>query len=449
VLAAVSGGADSTALLLGLHRLAPELGIRLVAAHLHHGLRGEAADGDLAFVRALCRRLQVPLVAARWDTRARMRRRGWSGQDGLRRLRREFLIQAARRVGATRIATAHTADDQLETLLLRLGRGAGLAGLGAMSARRGAWIRPLLDASRAAIEADLRAVGQPWREDASNLDPRYARNRVRLEAVPALLRALLGRETLEARGALARRVGRALREVRSARRWIEAQARVALAAAAQSHGAETRLDCAGIARLAPPVRRAALRLAWASARSAQGLTAVHLDRLEGAIRKTGPSWVDLPGGRIARREGGTLCILPRSKGIQPAGRSAGVTRPLRVPGRIRWKGTELRASWVTGSRARRQVGESGGEWFAADHLQGGLELRPGRTDEWFVPFGHQRPRRLEGFLKQQGVPRSRRAGALVLADQRGILWVVGVRRSARAPVTPTTRKALEIRSYPS
>lgn len=167
VLVAVSGGADSTALLLGLHRVAHEFGLSLHAAHLHHGLRGEAADSDLAFVQALCARLGVPLAAARWNTRLRMRRRGLSGQAGLRALRREFLRAAARRARAAAIATAHTADDQLETVLMRLWRGAGLRGLGGMAPRRGTWLKPMLEATRADVEADLEAAGERWREDAS------------------------------------------------------------------------------------------------------------------------------------------------------------------------------------------------------------------------------------------------------------------------------------------
>ena len=138
VLIAVSGGADSTALLLGLHRLAPALGLELHAAHLHHGLRGAAADRDLAFVTALCRRLGVRLTAQRMNARAAMRRRGLSGHDGLRVLRREFLREAARAAGAAWIAPAHTADDQLETVLMRLLRGTGRRGLGGMRPRRAA-----------------------------------------------------------------------------------------------------------------------------------------------------------------------------------------------------------------------------------------------------------------------------------------------------------------------
>jgi tRNA(Ile)-lysidine synthase len=188
LLVAVSGGADSTALLLGLHALADEMGFELHAAHLNHGLRGAEADGDQAFVAALCGHLGIPLSAARWDCDARMKRRRLAGQSGLRTLRREFLMAAAHRAGASAIATAHTADDQLETLLLRLARGTGLAGLGGMRPRRGVWIKPLLAATRADIEADLRDLAQPWREDRSNADLRYARSRVRHEVIPALAR---------------------------------------------------------------------------------------------------------------------------------------------------------------------------------------------------------------------------------------------------------------------
>jgi len=190
VLVALSGGPDSTALLLGLARIAPEFGLSVDAAHLHHGLRGADADTDLDHVRALCARAGVALRAARWNTRRRMQARGLTGQNGLRVLRREFLRAAARRAGARAVATGHTADDQLETLIMRLARGASLAGLGGMRERRGGWIKPLLEVTRAEIEADLTRAGIAWREDRSNADPRYLRNRIRRDAIPALLRAV-------------------------------------------------------------------------------------------------------------------------------------------------------------------------------------------------------------------------------------------------------------------
>src|SRR5262245_50439829 len=190
LLVAVSGGADSTALLVALASLARESGLTIRAAHLHHGLRGADADDDLQHVRELCERFHIPLVAARWDCTARRRRRGLSGEAGLRVLRREFLLTCMRRAGAIAIATAHTADDQLETLLMRLARGTGLSGMAGMRARHGVWLKPLLEATRADVERDLASQRLAWREDASNASAAYTRNHVRHGAVPALLDAI-------------------------------------------------------------------------------------------------------------------------------------------------------------------------------------------------------------------------------------------------------------------
>jgi tRNA(Ile)-lysidine synthase len=315
VLVAVSGGADSTALLRALHRLAPEFGYRLLAAHLHHGLRGVDADADLGFVRALCERLEVPLISARWNTRERMRRRRLAGQDGLRRLRREFLERVARRSGANAIATAHTADDQLETLLLRLGRGAGLVGLGGIAMRRGGWIRPLLEASRAEIETDLRSVRQDWREDASNRDLAYARNRVRHEVVPALLRAVRGSDDLEARGALARRAAQTARELRRIRALLGREAATAWNSARIPGG--RGLDCDRLRPYPYPIRRLLIGLLWSRSGSDQGLTRRHLDGLMELASSDENGRLDLPGRARAERMGTVLRIRSIRAGIEP------------------------------------------------------------------------------------------------------------------------------------
>jgi len=303
VLVAVSGGADSTALLLALHRLAPEHGLELCAAHLHHGLRGRDADADLAFTGALCRRLGVPLAAARWDTRTRMRRRGLRGENGLRTLRREFLVAAARRAGAAAIATAHTADDQLETVLMRLLRGTGLAGLGGMRPRRGAWLKPLLGATRSEVEADLRAAGEPWREDASNAGRAFLRNRLRHDAIPALLGALAGRPPVagaEARAGLARRVAAAAAEARAAAAIVERRVARDLARVARIQEGVVTLDLRPLASYPLVARHRMLRRAWATAsHGAQGLTRRHLESL---VRLMGTA---RGGARIALADGWT------------------------------------------------------------------------------------------------------------------------------------------------
>jgi tRNA(Ile)-lysidine synthase len=305
VLLAVSGGADSTALLLALHRLAPEHGLTVAAAHLHHGLRGADADRDLEFVRSLCARLGVPLQAARWDTRARMRRLGLSGQDGLRTLRRRYLAGAARRAGATAIATAHTADDQAETLLLRMLRGTGLPGLGGMRPRQGRWIKPLLLASRAVIVRDLERIRQAWREDASNQDPGYARSRIRFQAIPALLAAMKPDHPEQARPALLRHLARAAEECRAA-------AAALVEAAPSLPVGERTLDRTGLREAAPALRRAALRLWWSRGSGARvGLTLSHLQGLEHLVTNQNPGLtIQLPCGWAARRDRDMLRLIP-------------------------------------------------------------------------------------------------------------------------------------------
>jgi tRNA(Ile)-lysidine synthase len=444
ILVAISGGADSTALLLGLSRVCPEFGLRLVAAHLHHGLRGVAAEADLEFARSLCARLDVPLSWARWNTRERMRRRGWSGHEGLRRLRREFLEQVARRAGAAAIATGHHAQDQLETVLMRLLRGAGLRGIGGMSARRGPWIRPLLAASRDQIEADLDAARQPWREDASNHDPRYLRGRIRDIVLPALLAARSGEDCgTRGPGPLARRVARGLIEVRAAGRYLDRRAGRRLRDVRIPRGEPGLwLDREALRSSPSALRRALLRRAWAGLGIAETLRQAHLDALEALLGARDGARIAMPGSLEAAIEGRWLRIGPGAPGIE-AGQPAG-PHPLEIPGRGEWGGLCLAARWVTGAVARRRLaaGADGGEVFAADNLKGALQLRVGRSDEWFVPFGAEQPRKLAEFLRRQRLPARSRRRPVVLADEAGILWIIGVRRSARAPLTPATRRAL-------
>lgn len=308
LLVAASGGADSTALLAGLASVAREFGLGIEAAHLHHRLRGAEADGDLEAVRALCGRLGVRLTEARWNTRARMRRRGLTGQNGLRLLRREFLLAAARTRGCAAIATAHTADDQLETLLMRLARGADLAGLAGIRPRSGRFVRPLLAAPRAWIEADLAAAGIAWREDSSNADPRYTRSRIRHELVPRLAGI-----TRVPAAALARRAAAAAAGAAGAETLLRGRVRRALADVCRIQRGAVDLDSRKVAPWPSALRRTALREAWRRAAGpATGLTARHLDALERlTLSGHAGAQVALPDDMVATRERGWVRIHSR------------------------------------------------------------------------------------------------------------------------------------------
>jgi tRNA(Ile)-lysidine synthase len=187
VLVAVSGGADSMALLLFLHELAPGMHLSLTVAHLEHGLRGAESHADREFVRRVSDGLGLSFVCESVDVRSLADAEGRNLEETARNARYEFLRRAAEAAGANRIATGHTRNDQAETVLFRLLRGSGPGGFeGIHAVIEGRIIRPLLECSRESIREFLAARNAEWREDSSNRDVSLQRNRIRHELVPYL-----------------------------------------------------------------------------------------------------------------------------------------------------------------------------------------------------------------------------------------------------------------------
>ena len=184
VLAAVSGGADSVCLLLLLNGMAAELGIRVFAFHMNHGIRGEEADRDEQFVGELCKQLEIPLTVVHEKVETYAEEHGLSGEEAGRILRYRHLEETAESYQCTKIAVAHHEDDDAETVLLNLFRGSGLAGLSGIRPVRGKIIRPLLCVSRKEIEEYLKEQGFSWCEDSTNRENDYTRNKIRNELLP-------------------------------------------------------------------------------------------------------------------------------------------------------------------------------------------------------------------------------------------------------------------------
>ena len=186
----LSGGADSVALLRAMAERSRELGLVLHAAHLHHGLRGEEADGDLEFCRDLAQGLEIPFHTAHVDVAAEAEKQGESIEEAARRLRYAWFRQLMREAPLDAVATAHTLDDQAETVLAKFLRGAWTEGLSGihpvLTFSEGMVLRPMLGVTRTEIEAWLRSIDQPWREDSSNRHLTFTRNRIRHELLPLL-----------------------------------------------------------------------------------------------------------------------------------------------------------------------------------------------------------------------------------------------------------------------
>ncbi len=289
---ALSGGADSVALTAVLAALRRRRGFALVAAHLDHGLRPGSFD-DAAFCLELCAALGVTLRAGTARVRERARREKGGLEQAARRERYSFLRRVQEDEGAAAIAVAHTQDDQAETLLLRLLRGSGSSGLAAMRPRSGELLRPLLAVSRREVLAYLAERGLGWREDPSNRELGFARNRVRHELLPYLE----ARFNPRVREALARTAHLAADEAA----FVGAAAARALAEAATRDGDALVLDRGVLARAPIAVARVALRLALAQAGGLSGVDEGHVERLLRLATARAPSGrrLDLPGRRRA------------------------------------------------------------------------------------------------------------------------------------------------------
>ena len=289
----LSGGADSVALLDALTSLRRRRGFRVVAAHLDHGLREGSAD-DAAFCAELCQRLDVPLRAGRADVRARAARERGGLEQAARRERYAFLRRVEEEEAAVAVAVAHTRDDQAETLLLRLLRGAGATGLAGMRPRNGDVVRPLLAVSRQEVLAHLRERGLAWREDPSNADTAHRRNRVRHELIPYLEE----RFNPGIRAALARTASVLADEAA----YVRAEAEALLARIVRAEGGALLLRRAPLAEAPSAVARAAIRLALLRAGGLAQVGALHVDQVLRLARAKAPSGrrLPLPGGREAR-----------------------------------------------------------------------------------------------------------------------------------------------------
>jgi tRNA(Ile)-lysidine synthase len=303
VLVGISGGSDSVALALLLLDLAAYNEFSVVAlAHFNHQLRPSAAR-DEAFCRDLAIRVGLRIVVEQADVNAYAKARRLSREDAARRVRYDFLGRAAAETGATRVAVGHTEDDQAETFLLKLMRGAGLTGLGGIYPRRGIVVRPLLGVSKQDLRRYLVARGQTWMEDETNQDVENPRNRVRHVILPELDRTT--------GGATRPAIARAAALVREDGQWLDELGRDRFDALATLTPDGLEIDVSNLAAEPAPLARRVLLEAMR--RSGEGRE-IGLDHVEAVLAIVGAKrgGIDVPGSRVELRRG--KLVLIRQKG---------------------------------------------------------------------------------------------------------------------------------------
>jgi tRNA(Ile)-lysidine synthase len=315
VIVGISGGPDSVALLRVLHGLARKgLAIDLVAAHLHHGLRGAAADADQAFVERLAKRLKIPCETGRADIRQEAAAGGIGLEEAGRLARRRFLAEVARRHGARKIALGHHADDRAETVLFNILRGTGVEGLAVLGPRAPLVasegleiIRPLIDVPRDLILAYLRRLRQPWREDETNRADAHTRNRIRKRLLP-LMRKEINPKVEEALARLSDQAAAAAEVLGDAvdavwRQIVREVPSEPAAGAGDGRRPAILIDADDFATLRPWLQGAIVRRAIE--RLGGGLKHMSAERtrevVSALLAKTVAGPIDLPGGLVVAR----------------------------------------------------------------------------------------------------------------------------------------------------
>ena len=440
VVAAVSGGSDSVAMLLILHELAAHGEVVLAGlAHLNHQIRAAEADGDAAFCRDLAARLGVPAFMSEADVPALASQESVSLEVAGRHARQRFFSGIVQSGKADRVAVAHTRDDQAETVLLRLTRGAGALGLSGMVPRRGPLVRPVLDATRRELQDFLRARGDAWREDATNLDLSNPRNLVRHRVLPTLRQINPQADAALARAADLLRTDADLLETLANAAFVQnvdvdadnnsvvirAAGLAKLPAALGTRVARYALETANPSR-SYGIEEAQHLCAFAAGGVADAVAGIEMERLAAKVVLTKREPGEVPtvvSFELKLSIPGTVEAPHQAWAITAEG-------PLAVPADI--------------DRGARSVVVDAGE--LGDHLI----VRTRRPGDRLQPLGAPGRRKVQDVLVDRKVPRDDRDRMAIVTTQKGqIVWVAGEALAEPFRVTPLTKSVvvLTLRRY--
>lgn len=449
---AVSGGADSVALLRLLLQLQSKLGVMLTVVHLNHRLRGQASDGDERFVAKLAKRHGLELFSERVNVAAKAKREKLNLEDAARRARHEFFASLVKQARVHCVATAHTADDQAETVLAHMLRGAGLAGIGGIHPASGVVVRPLLGIRRAALRVYLKEQKQTWREDLTNRDTTKLRARIRKKLIPLLEKQfqLASVKHLAALADFAREDDLFLQAA--------AQARCAVAAKRTETGTVIpSRELLGPASICRRMVRCIVkdRKPRTGELGAKQVDAVLTLAQYGANGKS----LQLPGGVEVRREHDQIVFRAADDRAKfpplPNRRAKSSAKEFEHP--IDFESGEAVLAVPCLARSFRftkidwpeksEETSINGSVLNYDALCNPLVLRNWRPGDTFQPLGHRKPHKLKRLLNEARISRWERDGWPVLTSAGVIAWARGFPAGAAFATTAATHSVVRIEEY--
>ncbi|MBF0538386.1 MAG: tRNA lysidine(34) synthetase TilS [Nitrospirae bacterium] len=419
VLIGLSGGPDSVALLRLLRELFPSVNVH--AIYINHGLRPLETPAEMAFCKQLCEHLGVPLTIRAIDDLPQGLRKT---PAILRQSRYRLYEETALEIGATKIAIGHNKDDQAETVILNLIRGAGLTGLAGIAPTRGRFIRPLIDVSRWEILQYLNECSQTYCLDSSNLKDIYLRNRLRIHLMPQLT---------QYNSNIVDTLTRNAQIIREDNEYIEqAVTKKLMTLISRKTGKKIELFLLPLQNTEKALLRRLLRRATATVETLREIGGQHIEEIMALIKtaSTGDR-LYLPGGVRVIKGYSTLVIT-----CEPPVRISEVELP--IPGEvvIREAGYILRATLLEGFK---QPDNSGQACLDADLMLSPLKIRARADGDYFYPLGLGKRKKVQDYFVDEKVPRDSRDSIALVFSQDDLVWIAGHRPDDRYKVTPATR----------
>ncbi len=440
VLIAFSGGADSTALLHLFCRLRESWGLQVSAAHLNHALRGADSDADEAHCRQVCADWRVPFFSRRVEVLRQAQERHVSVEMAAREVRYAFLEEVADAVEADVIALGHTRDDQIETVLLNLVRGAGIDGLAGMPMRRGRLVRPLLHISREQIRAYCTMQNLPSVEDLSNLDERYSRNRIRHVVLPQLRLLNSGVDSaIERLSVLAH----------DEEQWWKDYLRLLEPTfTLRRSDQEWQVSLEWLAGKPPALQRRVIRYVVREL-SPEGreLQFEQVERLREAMNSGGQCGVTLHGGNVRVAVGKRTLRAMVKRGEVTTAYEMVVQLPGTTP--VPCVHVTVYAEYSALPDASQWRRDNWEVWCDASQIRGRLVVRSWRQGDRLQPLGLSGHRKLSDIFIDRKVPPSLRRCLPIVCDDEGIVWVVGICLADRVRCTSETEQTVHLRAQPS
>lgn len=436
ILAGLSGGPDSICLLHALHKMKDAFKLNITALYIDHGLRPDETGSEIEFCKDICRKLNLTFMQKSIDVKSCAKEQKLNIQEAARQLRYRIFDETAYEINARKIAMGHTADDQAETLIMRLLRGSGPTGLSGIPPVRGNIIRPLIEIGREEIERFLDAEKISYIIDSSNLKKDYLRNRIRLSLVPMLKE--LNPDVIET-------LSKTAAIFRDEERYFEfIVTKTLMKLISRKTDLRIELFLSPFEIMDKVIMRRVLRRAIDETKGLRGISFIHIEDITELVKRgDAGDRLYLPGGIRVIKKYSTILLTS-----EPPVQLSACT--LAVPGEtiLKEAGVLIKAS-VIEDHGPEVIIQDSGLWtsfgiFDADKLDFPLLVRHRIDGDFFYPSGFGRKRKIQNFFVDQKVPRDERDIVPLILSANDIIWVAGYRGDDRFRVAENTKRVLKL-----